>query len=71
MSKGNLDSKKKIILILIIVSCFWMVLCIRVGIIQFVEGEKWKAKAERQLYVSRTITANRGTIYDRTVSGIL
>ena len=71
MSKGNLDSKKKIILILIIVSCFWMVLCIRVGIIQFVEGEKWKAKAERQLYVSRSITANRGTIYDRTGEVIL
>ncbi len=64
MIKSNLDSKKRMIIILIIVSIIWLVLCIRVGIIQIVEGEKWKEKSEKQQYVSRSITANRGTIYD-------
>lgn len=64
MSKGNLDSKKRILIILVIVTLIWIVLCIRVSIIQLAEGEKWKAKSENQQYVSRSITANRGTIYD-------
>ena len=42
MSSSNLDSKKRIIIILFLVSAFWIVLCVRVAIIQFVEGEKWK-----------------------------
>ncbi|MBQ7411034.1 MAG: hypothetical protein IJW20_06610 [Clostridia bacterium] len=66
MSKSNLDSKKRIIIILIIVTVIWIILCVRVGIIQFVEGTKWKEKSENQQYVSRSITANRGTIYDTT-----
>ena len=66
MSKGSLDSKKKIVLILVIVNIVGMILCIRVGIIQFKEGDKWKEKSEKQQYVSRKITANRGTIYDRS-----
>ena len=66
MTNGNLDSKKKIIIILIIVIIIGIVLSIRVGIIQFIEGEKWKNKSENQQYVSRKITANRGTIYDRS-----
>ena len=66
MSKSNLDSKKRIIIILVIVTVIWIILCVRVGIIQFVEGTKWKEKSENQQYVSRSITANRGTIYDTT-----
>lgn len=64
MRSSNLDSKKRMIFILIVVTLIWIVLCIRVGIIQFVEGEKWKAKSEEQQYASRSITASRGTIYD-------
>lgn len=64
MSKSNLDSKKRIIIILVIVTIIWGILCIRVGIIQFIEGAKWKEKSEKQQYVSRSITASRGTIYD-------
>jgi hypothetical protein len=37
----NLDSKKKIIFILVIVNLLWIILCVRVGIIQFIEGQKW------------------------------
>lgn len=64
MRSSNLDSKKRMIFILIVVTLIWLVLCIRVGIIQFIEGEKWKERSEKQQYASRSITASRGTIYD-------
>ena len=54
-----------------IVSVIWVILFIRVGIIQFVEGEDWKRKSENQQYVSRSITAGRGTIYDASGEHIL
>ncbi len=71
MKKSNLDSKKRIILILIIVTIIWIILCIKVGIIQLIEGEKWKLKSENQQYVSRSITASRGTIFDSSGEIIL
>ncbi len=64
MRSSSLDSKKRMIFILIVVTLIWIVLCIRVGIIQFVEGSKWKERSEKQQYASRSITASRGTIYD-------
>ena len=64
MKTSNLDSKKRILIMLFLVNIFWAVLCIRVGIIQLVEGDKWKEKSERQQYVSRSINARRGTIFD-------
>ena len=71
ITKGNLDSKKKIFIILVIVSILWMILIFRVVIIQFVEGNEWKEKSEKQQYVSRSITANRGSIYDTSGKIIL
>lgn len=68
---SNLDLKKRMLIILFGVSFVWMVLCIRVAIIQFVEGDKWKEKSENQQYVSRSITAGRGTIFDRSGKIIL
>ncbi len=64
MQNSNLSSKKRIMIILVIVTIIWIILFIRVGIIQFIEGEEWKRKSENQQYVSRSITAGRGTIYD-------
>ena len=64
MSVSNLDSKKRIVIILFLVNIVWIILCVRVAIIQFVQGDKWKEKSENQQYVSRSITAGRGTIYD-------
>ena len=64
MKSSNLDSKKRILIMLFLVNIFWIVLCVRVGIIQLVEGDKWKEKSEKQQYVSRSITARRGTIFD-------
>ena len=71
MSVSNLDSKKRILVILFLVCIFWIILCVRVAIIQFVEGDKWKEKSENQQYVSRSITAGRGTIYDASGEIIL
>ena len=71
MPKGNLDSKKKIIIILCMVTIIWAILIVRVFIIQIIEGDKWKSKSESQQYVSRNITANRGMILDRSGKIIL
>ena len=60
----NLDIKKRIIIIFSIVNVCFSILCIRVGIIQFAEGEKWSKKSEEQRNSSRSLIANRGTIYD-------
>lgn len=71
MHKSNLDSKKRILFILVIVTIIWFILGIKVAIIQFAEGKKWKEKSEKQQYVSRSITANRGTIYDASGKVVL
>ena len=71
MSTSNLDSKKRIVIMLLVVNIIWIILCIRVGIIQLVQGEKWKEKSQNQQYVSRSITAGRGTIYDSSGEIIL
>ena len=71
MGTSNLDSKKRIVIMLFVVNIIWIILCIRVGIIQLVQGDKWKEKSENQQYVSRSITAGRGTIYDSSGEIIL
>lgn len=64
MINSNLDSKKKIIFILVCCIFAWLIIIIRLVFIQLIEGEEWTAKANNQLHISRIITANRGTIYD-------
>ena len=64
MQNSNLDAKKRIVFIFFIVVIVCIVLCIKVAIIQFIEGNEWKEKSENQQYASRSITAGRGTIYD-------
>jgi stage V sporulation protein D (sporulation-specific penicillin-binding protein) len=71
MLLGSLDSKKRILFILIIVSIILIIILIRVTIIQLIEGDEWRKKSETQQYVSRSITANRGTIYDSSGEIIL
>ena len=43
-----------------------MLLVIRIGYLQFVQGAKLKEEATRKQLDSKTIAANRGTIYDST-----
>lgn len=64
MINSNLDSKKKMIFILVICTIIWLIIIARLVFIQLVEGEKWTTKANNQLYISRIVTAGRGTIYD-------
>ena len=71
MSLSNLDSKRRILILLFFINIAWIILCIRVGIVQLAQGEKWKEKSEKQQYVSRSITAGRGTIFDRSGEIIL
>ena len=71
MLGSKLNSKKRMIFILIVVNIIWIILIIRVGIIQFIEGEKWKTRSENQQYVSRSIIAERGTIFDSSGEIIL
>lgn len=71
MINSNLDSKKKLVFILLVCNCVWLIIIIRLVIIQLVEGKTWYTKATNQLHVSRTITANRGTIYDSSGKIIL
>ncbi len=71
MINSNLDSKKKLVFILLVCNCVWLIIIIRLVIIQIVEGKTWYTKATNQLHVSRTITANRGTIYDSSGKIIL
>lgn len=71
MLNSKLSSKKRMIFILIVVNIIWVILIIRVGIIQFIEGEKWKTRSENQQYVSRNIIASRGTIFDASGKIIL
>ena len=68
---GTLQSKKRIIFFLYFVTVFWIIVIVRLIIVQFVEGDKWEQRAIDQAYVSRKITASRGTIYDRTEKNIL
>ena len=71
MLGSKLNSKKRMIFILIVVNIIWIILIIRVGIIQFIEGEKWKTRSENQQYVSRSIIAGTGTIFDSSGEIIL
>ena len=68
---GTLQSKKRIVFFLYFVTTFWIIVIVRLIIVQFVEGDKWEQRAIDQAYVSRKITASRGVIYDRTEKNIL
>ena len=68
---GTLQSKKRIIFFLYFVTAFWIIVIVRLIIVQFVEGDKWEQRSIDQAYVSRKITASRGVIYDRTEKNIL
>ena len=48
-----------------------IILIVHTAYIQFVQGEELQAKAYGQQSSERTVTANRGTIYDRTGENIL
>ena len=63
--------KRRIFFILKIIILACIVLIIKVGIIQFFEGDKWKTKSENQQSSERKVIASRGTIYDSSGKIIL
>ena len=64
IQKINLSNKKTLITFFIIIILLFVALIVRIGFLQFVQGNELKRKASIQQTTTRTITATRGTIYD-------
>lgn len=64
IQKINFTNKKLLTILLIITSIIFILLTMRIAFLQLIEGSKLQAKASAQQTTTRTISANRGTIYD-------
>lgn len=64
IQKINLSNKKSLTVFLITLVLIFLLLIVRIIFLQFVQGGKLKARANAQQTTTRTIPANRGTIYD-------
>ena len=62
----NLIHTKKLRNSLIVVVIIFLVLLIRIGILQFVQGSELKEKAYNQQAINQIISPKRGNIYDST-----
>lgn len=62
---ANLSGKKRMRNALFVCITLFLMLAIRIGYIQFVQGEELQTRAYVQQTLDRTINPNRGTIYDR------
>lgn len=71
MQNNILKLKRRMLVILVGVIVASVILILSTAHIQFIRGEELKAKAYGQQSSERSITANRGTIYDRTGENIL
>ncbi len=71
MISSNIKIKKRIRNLLVILCMVLLALVIRIGIIQFIDGERLKTMALEQQSLDRKINAKRGTIYDTTGKNIL
>ena len=68
---SNIKTKKRIRNLLIILVIVLLALIIRVGVIQFIDGERLETMALEQQALDRKVSAKRGTIYDATGKNIL
>ena len=64
IQKINFTNKKALTIFLICIVLIFIFLIVRIGFLQFVQGNELKAKASAQQTTSRTIFANRGSIFD-------
>ena len=71
MMSSNIKTKKRIRNLLIILVIVLLALIIRVGVIQFIDGERLETMALEQQALDRKVSAKRGTIYDATGKNIL
>ncbi len=67
----NISRKKRIMYMLFISFLILSLLAVRIGYIQFIQGEELKAMAYKQQSLDRKINPKRGTIYDATGKNIL
>lgn len=65
MSQPSISSKKRLIIMFLLVSMALFVLIVRLGWIQIVRGDKYKELANRYQTRDIPIPAKRGIIYDR------
>lgn len=64
----SLRLKRRIFTLMICFFALTLVMCIRLGYVQLVEGEKLQSLAEEQQTRDRTISPTRGNIYDRNLN---
>lgn len=64
IQKINFNNKKALTIFFICISTILLLLLVRIIFLQFVQGNDLKAKASAQQTTTRTIAANRGSIYD-------
>lgn len=64
IQKINFNNKKTLTIFLICIALIFVLLLVRICFLQFVQGSILKSKANAQQTTTRTIAANRGTIYD-------
>ena len=67
----NIKQRRRLRRMLLIILIVFLFFVIRVGFIQFVQGEKLQEGAYEQQTLDRAINAKRGTIYDATGKNIL
>ena len=65
MAKLGLQVKKRLLFVLGIFCLIFLLLIVRVGYIQIVQGQTLKSMAYEQQTLGRLISPRRGTIYDR------
>ncbi|NSW90516.1 MAG: PASTA domain-containing protein [Firmicutes bacterium] len=65
MAGPNLQVKKRLLTVLGVFCLFFILLIVRVGYIQIVQGQKLKSMAYEQQTLGRLISPRRGTVYDR------
>ena len=71
MITTNFSRKKRARNILIITFSICFLLIVRIGWIQFMQGEELQTKAYRQQSLDRSISPKRGTIFDATGKNVL
>lgn len=64
----SLQLKKRIFTLMMCFLALLVIMCVRLGYVQIVEGEKLQLLAEEQQTRDRTISATRGNIYDRNLN---
>ena len=68
---SEISRRKRLIICLFIVFFILAIFIVRIGIIQFIDGDKLKQMALEQQSLDRSINPRRGTIYDSTGKTIL